>query len=50
MNILSWNCIGTSSRGFGSMIGDIRREYCSSSVCLLESHACGKKAIKLTKD
>lgn len=46
MNVMSWNCRGTSARGFSSLIKDMRREYESTLIFLLETHSSGVKARK----
>lgn len=41
MNVMSWNCRGTASKGFASLIRDICREYSTSLIFLLETHTSG---------
>ncbi|KAL3034339.1 hypothetical protein AAZX31_02G188700 [Glycine max] len=39
MNVISWICRGANSRGFSVLIKDISREYESSLIFLIETHA-----------
>lgn len=44
MNFLAWNCRGVGAKGFSSLIKDMKREYQSSLMFLLETHSSGVKA------
>lgn len=46
MNFLTWNCRGTASKGFTSLIKELRREYKASLIFLLETHSSGSNALK----
>lgn len=51
MNCLVWNCRGTGAKGFPSLIKDMKREYGTSMIFLLETHADAnltKKQIRKT--
>jgi hypothetical protein len=45
MNYISWNCRGIGSKGFKTLVKDICREYNSSMIFLLETHAKEEKAL-----
>lgn len=49
MNILSWNCRGTAQKGFVNLIKDLRREYHTSFICLMETHTCAKTADRILR-
>lgn len=49
MNFISWNCRGTASKWFTSLVKDLRREYNASLIFLLETHTSGEKAVKLAR-
>lgn len=49
MNLLSWNCKGTRTKGFTAFIKDLHREYDTSLLFLMETHASGDKARKQAK-
>ncbi|KAG5071461.1 hypothetical protein JHK86_006672 [Glycine max] len=38
LSVISWNCRGTISRGFGILIKDMMKQYKSSFVILMEIH------------
>lgn len=44
MNFVSWNCRGALAKGFTGLVKDIWKEYDSSLIFLLETHASGEKA------
>lgn len=44
MNILCWNCRGTAAKGFIALIKEMRRNYDSSILFLLETHSSGVRA------
>lgn len=44
MNILCWNCRGTTSRGFGSLIRDMRKVNDANFIILMETHTNGFRA------
>lgn len=39
MNIITWNCKGTNSKGFSSLIKDLSKEYDYALFFLLKMHA-----------
>lgn len=41
---LTWNCRGTNSHGFGGLINDISKEYDSSLMFLIDTHANSEAA------
>lgn len=47
MIIASWNYRGTTTKGFVSLIKDLRREYGISMFFLHETHCGGNRASKL---
>lgn len=49
MNFLSWNCRGTSAKGFPSLVKDLKKEYDSSLIFLLETHSSGENAGRIAK-
>lgn len=49
MNIITWNCIGTSNRGFASHIKDLMREYDASMLFLWQTHSSGQMLLGLLK-
>lgn len=49
MNFLAWNCRGTASKGFPTLIKDIKRRYEASLVFLIETHANGDNMLKTVK-
>lgn len=49
MNFLSWNCRGTSAKGFPSLVKDLKKEYDSSLIFLLETHSSGENAGRIVK-
>jgi len=42
LSVISWNCRGTISRGFGILIKDMMKQYKSSFVILMEIHTSGE--------
>lgn len=46
MYFLAWNCRGTTSKGFPSLIKDIKRKYEASLFFLLETHTSGNNMMK----
>lgn len=50
MNILSWNCRGTTSKGFGSLIRDMKNLHDSKFIVLMETHATGARASGIIKN
>lgn len=49
MNYLAWNCRGVAAKGFTALVKDIRKEYDTSLIFLLETHASGVSAQKKIK-
>lgn len=49
MNFISWNCRGTGARGFTTLVRDLRREYDTSLIFLMETHSIGERACKQAK-
>lgn len=49
MNVLSWNCRGTTGRGFPTLIKDLKKRYDVSLLFLLETHVNGERAKKIVK-
>lgn len=49
MNILVWNCRGTSQKGFTNLVRDLRKENNTSFVCLMETHSSGKSDDRIIK-
>lgn len=47
MNIITWNCHGTTARGFSVLIKDLVKYNNSSFLILLETHTSGDKAISI---
>lgn len=47
MNVLAWNCCGTKSRGFASLVKEISKEHKASFVVLVETHLPGDRARKI---
>lgn len=49
MNFMSWNCRGICSKGFTSLVKDIRKNYECSLIFLSETHSSGDMAQKKIK-
>lgn len=49
MNFIVWNCRGTAAIGFAGLVKDLRRNYSSSMIALLETHTSGAHANKIIK-
>ena len=49
MNIILWNCRGVGSKGFRTLLGDLRLRYKVNFFVLFETHASGSKAQKVIK-
>lgn len=49
MNILVWNCRGTSHKGFANLIRELRNEYNTSFVSLMKTHTAVKMANNIIK-
>lgn len=49
MNIISWNCRGTSCKGFGNMIRDMKIFHHSNFIILMETHTSGQQALGIVR-
>lgn len=49
MNLICWNCRGTASKGFAGLIRDMKRDYSSSFIALLETHSSGNQAKRIVR-
>lgn len=49
MNIICWNCRGTGNKGFVGLIMDLMKEYDTSLIILLETHAPKAKAESIAR-
>lgn len=49
MNIICWNCRGTTSKGFVGLTKDMKHEYSASFIALLETHSSGNQAKRLVR-
>lgn len=49
MNVMCWNCRSTASKGFTTIIKDMKREYKFSFLLLLETHINGRRATNIVK-
>lgn len=49
MNVMCWNCRSTASKGFTTLIKDMKREYKFSFLLLLETHISGRRATNIVK-
>ena len=47
MNVIFWNCQGTSSKGFANLLKDISARYKVHLMVLWETHISGEKARKI---
>lgn len=50
MNVLAWNCRGIAAKGFTSLVKDIKKEYQTSLIILLETHSSGVSAQRKIKE
>lgn len=49
MNLIVWNCRGTASKGFAGLIKDMKRDYSTSFIALLETHTSGNVAKRIVR-
>lgn len=49
MNFICWNCWGTTSKGFAGLVKNMKREYSTSIIALLETHTSGTQAKRIIK-
>lgn len=49
MNIICWNCRGTTNKGFVSLVRDMRNSYESKFIILMETHTSGVWAAGIVK-
>lgn len=47
MNVICWNCRGTASKGFSSLIKNIRSDYSCDLMILAETHTSGSLAKRI---
>lgn len=50
MNLLCWNCRGTTAKGFSSLIRDLMMGFHFSFLVLVESHLSGPNATKVSNN
>lgn len=48
MNVISWNYRGTASKGFVSLVRDLRQQY-DSNFIIMETHTSGDRASSIIK-
>lgn len=49
MNVIGWNCRGTTGKGFGDLMKDLKKYHDSKLIILMETHASGVRADSIIK-